>query len=76
MTENNTEGLENILKQNLESDITTELEIRLGVTPIEALRLYYSTKVSKMVSEGLYGTQYLSAGYLAEEIIKELPESN
>jgi hypothetical protein len=72
MIEDKTEGLENILKQNLESDITADLELRLHVSPIEALRLYYSTKVSKMVSEGLYGTQYLSAGYLAEEVIKEL----
>jgi hypothetical protein len=66
------EGLENILKQNLEADITAELELRLNVSSLEALRLYYSSKAAKLVSAGLYGTQYLSAGYLAQEVIKEL----
>jgi hypothetical protein len=72
MTEQEAVGLENILKQTLESDIVAELEQRLDVSPIEAMRMYYSTRVSEMVSTGAYGTQYLSAGYLADEVMREV----
>ena len=36
--------------------------------------IYYHSQLAKQISEGTYGIQYLSANYLANDLIENEPE--
>lgn len=36
--------------------------------------IYYHSQLAKQISEGAYGIQYLSADYLANDLIENEPE--
>lgn len=47
----------------------------LGIDPERALDLYYNTKVYQQMSDPKYGLQIMSDGYIIEELINELRET-
>jgi len=44
----------------------------LHISPERALDLYYSTKVCQQLSDPKYGLQLMSDGYIIENLIEEL----
>lgn len=72
VTENTVALLGPLLKEHLEADIIVNLASRLQLSPEEAMRVYFSSDVSEMVESGKNGVQYLSADYLADEIISRM----
>lgn len=64
------ENLGSFLKEHLEADVVFLLAQRLGVSPEEAMGIYYRSKVAEIVEDGLLGAQYLPASYLADEVLK------
>ena len=66
------EGLDSFLKEHLEADIITELARQRNLSPNEAMELFFGSRVATGIEEGSYGIQYLSARYLAEEVLKNL----
>ena len=64
------EGLDSFLKEHLEADVAGIISRKLDINPEEALSIYFKSDVSSMVESGEFGTQYLSAEYLAQEVLK------
>ncbi|WP_165246600.1 hypothetical protein [Adlercreutzia sp. ZJ141] len=72
ITEDLLDRLPAIRKTNLESQIVMIIGERLDVSPAEALDVYYSSDIARMVEQNLYGMQYLEATYLADEILMRM----
>lgn len=76
VTEKTIQGLDDFLKEQLETDIVANLAERLGLSSAEAIAAYFSTRMPELIANGTYGIQYLSAEYLTDEVIKELERAN
>lgn len=55
-----------------QSRIIMLLAEELHISPERALDLYYSTKVCQQLSDPKYGLQLMSDGYIIENLIEEL----
>lgn len=55
-----------------QSRIIMLLAEELQISPERALDLYYSTKVCQQLSDLKYGLQLMSDGYIIENLIEEL----
>lgn len=55
-----------------QSRIIMLLAEELQISPERALDLYYSTKVCQQLSDPKYGLQLMSDGYIIENLIEEL----
>lgn len=55
-----------------QSRIIMLLAEELDISPERALDLYYSTKVCQQLSDPKYGLQLMSDGYIIENLIEEL----
>ena len=69
---NTIRGLDSFLRQHQESDVAQIISEKLNIPAGEALEIYFESKVASMVEKGIYGAQYLSSEYLAEEILEAL----
>ena len=70
----NAEVLEEMLKRNQDTEIVTLLAERLDVGAEEALRIYYSSRLSEQINEGAYGIQSMAPAYLVEDLLENEPE--
>lgn len=66
--------LEEVYKQNLESDIISALSEIKGIDLRKALDIYYSSKLAGQISKDRYGIENMDAKYLAEDLIENEPE--
>ena len=57
-----------------ECDIVAELSSRFGISIKSAMDRYYRSRLAASISEGAYGVQWLSAGYLVEDLLANEPE--
>jgi hypothetical protein len=69
----NPEMLDALLKERLESAIIVILAEEKDLELRVAMDIYYRSRMSKQISEGSYGMQYLDARYLAKDIIENEP---
>ena len=72
ITEKTVAMLGDFLKEQQEADIVVVLAERRSLSADEALAWYFRSSMPRFVGEGTYGMQYLSAEYLAEEVLREL----
>ena len=63
------EALEQLLREHLDADIVAELASRLGLTLQDAMDRYYSSRLAASIAKGECGIQYLSAGYLVDDLL-------
>ena len=63
-----------IYKERLEEDIISKLAAKKGLGLSDAMDVYYRSHLAQQVDSGELGIQYLSADYLAEDIIENEPE--
>lgn len=68
------EKLETLYKEHLEADIITLIAERFDIESTEAMSLYYQTKLSKQISDGAYGIQYLNSTNLLEDLMQNEAE--
>lgn len=66
--------LEEIYKQNLESDVIDEISKIRGIDLRKAMDIYYSSRLAEQITKGEYGIENLDAKYLAEDLIENEPE--
>ena len=66
--------LEEVYKQNLESDIISAISEIKGIDLRNALDIYYSSKLAGQISNDIYGIENMDAKYLAEDLIENEPE--
>ena len=57
-------------KIRLEAEIIEELASRLGISPEKAAELFYSSDIAAMIEENSFGTRYLEAAYLVDEMLR------
>lgn len=57
-------------KIRLEAEIIEELASRLEISPEKAAELFYSSDIAAMVEENSFGTRYLEAAYLVDEMLR------
>lgn len=67
-------SLEMLLREHLEADIIAGLASRLGLGMEDAMNRYYRSRLSASISRGECGVQYLSAGYLVDDLLINEPE--
>lgn len=60
-----------IRKTNPEAQLVAELCERLGVSPAEAMRLYYSSSLADKIEANEHGLLFLDASYLADELLRD-----
>ncbi len=70
----NINDLEEIYRQLLEDDIIENIAELKKIDLRKAMDIYYHSKLAQQISEGEYGIQYLSAKYLANDLIDNEPE--
>ena len=63
-----------VYKERLEEDIISKLAAKKGLGLSDAMDAYYRSRLAQQVDSGELGIQYLSADYLAEDIIENEPE--
>jgi hypothetical protein len=63
-------ALENFHKEKLEEDIIGILATKKQLDLRVAMKLYYNSKLSKQISEGVFGIQYLDANYLVADLLE------
>ena len=68
------EELEELLKEHLESDLICRIAEYENVDAKQALDIYYKSKLSYQISDGVCGIQYLDAGYLFADLLENEPE--
>ena len=66
--------LENAYQEALEESIISCLTETKGVTLEKAMDIYYNSKLSTKIHEGLYGIQYLDYRNLVQILIETEPE--
>lgn len=64
------EKLTKFYKQELETNIIGYLSEKLGVDLRKAMDLYYTSKLSSQIEQGLYGIENLDYKNLAEDLIE------
>ena len=67
-------ALESLLREHLDADIVAGLASRFDLSVEDAMARYYRSRLAASVNEGTYGVQYLSAGYLIEDLLANEPE--
>ena len=68
------EALKQIYHQNLDRDIIVYLAQTSGISLERAMDIYYHSKLSVQISEGMYGIDNLDYKYLAEDLMENEPE--
>ncbi len=68
------QSLEHIYKRSLEQSIIEDLAEERKIDLRLATEIYYKSKLSRQVSAGEYGIQYLSHHALAHDLIENEPE--
>lgn len=66
--------LDEVYKQNLESDIISSISEMKGIDLRKAFDIYYSSKLAEQVANDSYGIENMDAKYLAEDLIENEPE--
>lgn len=66
--------LNSIYKQNLEEDIIMYLSEVCNLELRKAFDIYYSSKLSEQIEEGLYGIENMDYKYLVQDLIENEPE--
>ena len=66
--------MEEIYKQNLETDIIKAIEEMKEIDLRVAFDIYYSSELASQIADGSYGIENLDAKYLAEDLIENEPE--
>jgi hypothetical protein len=77
MTQNravNQQALEDIHRQLLEPKIIAAIAEMENIGVRNAMDIYYRSRLSRQVDEGIYGIHYLDARYLAEDVRENEPE--
>lgn len=64
------EKLAKFYKQELETKIIGYLAEKLGIDLRKAMDLYYTSKLSTQIEQGLYGIENLDYKNLAEDLIE------
>lgn len=67
-------NLEKIYKQNLEESIVAYLSEQKGISLSDSMDIYYRSKLSMQINEGLYGIENMDYKYLADDLINNEPE--
>lgn len=67
-------ALNSIYKQNLERDIITYLAEVCLIELRKAFDIYYSSKLSEQIEQGLYGIENMDYKYLVQDLIENEPE--
>jgi hypothetical protein len=63
-------NLESILKESLEKDIIAIIANKAGIDVRKAMDIYFHSRLSVQIDDGLYGIQYLDARYLADDLME------
>lgn len=71
VTKQTIQELDSFLKEHLEADVVALIAQRLDVASDKALAIYFSSALPEKIENGEHGIQYLSAEYLADEVIRE-----
>lgn len=66
--------IEEIYKQNLETDIVKNIAAMKNFALRKAFDIYYSSRLAVQIAEGSWGIENLDAKYLAEDLIENEPE--
>ena len=70
VNENTVKRLGSFLIERQEADIVAVLARKMNATADEALLTYYESDLDLKIEQGELGIQYLSAEYLADEVLK------
>lgn len=70
VNENTVKSLGSFLIERQEADIVAILARKMNATADEALLTYYASDLALKIEQGELGIQYLSAEYLADEVLK------
>lgn len=70
VNENTVKRLGSFLIERQEADIVAVLARKMNATADEALLTYYESDLALKIEQGELGIQYLSAEYLADEVLK------
>lgn len=62
--------LDFIYKQNLEKDIVARLAEVKKIDILEAMDLYYKSRLAKQIEQGLYGIENMDYKYLVDDLIE------
>lgn len=68
------QDLEEVYRQSLEDEIIENIAKIKHLDLRKAMDIYYHSQLAKQINEGAYGIQYLSANYLANDLIENEPE--
>lgn len=63
-----------IYKNNLENDIIRYLSEVKKISLRQAIDIYYHSKMSEQISQGMYGIENMDYKYLVQDIIENEPE--
>ena len=63
-----------LYRQKLEEDVISRLAEMKNITLDRAMDIYYRSRLAGQISEGLYGIEYLSPEYLAQDLVENEPE--
>ncbi len=66
--------LDLLYKQNLEADLVNCLAEKTGRTLREAMDIYYNSRLSSQIADGLYGIENMDYKYLADDLIENESE--
>ncbi|MCL2808164.1 MAG: hypothetical protein FWD27_08470 [Coriobacteriia bacterium] len=69
LTKEALQGLEEKHLEQLEAEIIAALVNQTKLSERQAMDVYYKSKLSQQVNDGLYGIQYLSSEYLASDLV-------
>lgn len=67
-------ALEMLLREHLESDVIAGLASRLGMSMEDSMDCYYRSRLAASINCGENGVQYLSPGYLVDDLLINEPE--
>lgn len=74
--ENTINRIEKLRLTHLEAQIVEEIAARTGMDTAHALDLWYGSDLCESVERNDYGLQFLDAGYLADELLRSVAESD
>lgn len=66
--------LEKLRKEHLEADIITLIAEQYDISASAAMKIYYSSQLSRQVSAGSYGIEQLDARYLLDDLQQYEPQ--
>lgn len=59
-----------LYRENLEEDIIKEVAALKNIPLRDAMALYYTSNLAKLIEQGLYGIDNLSPKYLANDLLE------